>query len=62
VVLKPGLKATEQEIIDFCKDFLSSFKKPKSVDFLDELPKNPAGKVHKAVLREIYWKGRERKI
>jgi long-chain acyl-CoA synthetase len=62
VVLKPGLKATEQELIDFCKDFLSSFKKPKSVDFLNEIPKNPAGKVHKAGLREIYWKGRERKI
>jgi long-chain acyl-CoA synthetase len=62
VALKPGSKATEQEIIDFCKDFLSSFKKPKSVDFLDELPKNPAGKVHKAGLREIYWRGRERKI
>lgn len=62
VALKPGLKATEQEIIDFCKDFLSSFKKPKSVDFLDELPKNPAGKVHKAELRERYWRGREKKI
>jgi acyl-CoA synthetase (AMP-forming)/AMP-acid ligase II len=62
VALKPGLKATEQEIIDFCKDFLSSFKKPKSVDFVDELPKNPAGKIHKAGLREIYWRGRERKI
>jgi acyl-CoA synthetase (AMP-forming)/AMP-acid ligase II len=62
VALKPGSKATEQEIIDFCKDFLSSFKKPKSVDFLDELPKNPAGKIHKAGLKEIYWRGRERKI
>jgi len=62
VALKPGSKATEQEIIDFCKDFLSSFKKPKSVDFLEELPKNPAGKIHKAGLREIYWRGRERQI
>jgi long-chain acyl-CoA synthetase len=62
VALKPGMKVTEQEIIDFCKDSLSSFKKPKSVDFLDELPKNPAGKVHKAELREKYWRGREKKI
>jgi acyl-CoA synthetase (AMP-forming)/AMP-acid ligase II len=62
VALKPGMKATEQEIIDFCKDSLSSFKKPKSVDFLDEIPKNPAGKVHKAELREKYWRGREKKI
>lgn len=62
VALKPGMKATEQEIIDFCKDSLSSFKKPKSVDFLDELPKNPAGKVHKVELREKYWRGREKKI
>jgi acyl-CoA synthetase (AMP-forming)/AMP-acid ligase II len=62
VSLKPGMKATEQEIIDFCKDALSSFKKPKSVDFLDELPKNPAGKVQKAELREKYWRGCEKKI
>lgn len=62
VVLKPGKSATEKEIIDFCMDSLSSFKKPKSVEFLDELPKNPAGKILKSELREKYWRGRERNI
>jgi long-chain acyl-CoA synthetase len=62
VAFKPGMTASEKEIIDFCKDFLSSFKKPKSVEFLDELPKNPAGKVSKAELRREYWRGRERNI
>lgn len=62
VALKPGMTVTEREIIDFCTGSLSSFKKPKSVEFLDELPKNPAGKVPKAELREKYWRGCEKNI
>lgn len=62
VVLKPGKKATEQEIISFCKQDLASYKKPRSVEFRDELPKNPTGKILKRLLRDEYWKGRERKI
>ena len=62
VSLKPGMKASEQEIIDFCKQNLASYKKPKSVEFIDELPKNPYGKVQKRDLKEKYWRGRERRI
>jgi len=62
VVLKKGKSATEQEIIDYCKENFASYKKPKSVDFIDELPKNPSGKVMKHVLKEQYWKGKETKI
>jgi long-chain acyl-CoA synthetase len=62
VVLKPGSTATEQEIIEHCVDWLSSFKKPRSVEFIDELPKNPAGKVLKTELRKKYWKGREKYV
>ena len=40
VALSPGLSATEEELIAFCKDNIASYKKPKSVDFLDALPKN----------------------
>ena len=40
VALIPGLSATEEELIAFCKDNIASYKKPKSVDFLDALPKN----------------------
>ena len=56
VVPKPGEELTEKEIIDFCKGHLASFKKPKSVDFIDVLPRNAMGKVLKTVLREQYGK------
>lgn len=62
VVLRPGMQATEQEIIDFAKNNLASYKKPKTVEFLDALPKNAAGKVLKAELKKKYWEGHERKI
>ncbi len=56
VVPKPGVELTEEEVIEFCKDHLASYKKPKSVDFIDALPRNPAMKVLKTVLREKYGK------
>jgi acyl-CoA synthetase (AMP-forming)/AMP-acid ligase II len=62
VVPKEGAQITEQEIIDYCRDHMASFKKPKSVDVVKELPRNPYGKVLKTVLREPYWKGYDRKI
>jgi long-chain acyl-CoA synthetase len=62
VALKPGMAATEEEIIGLCTRSLASFKKPKSVEFLDELPKNPAGKVLKSELKQRYWRGRERNV
>ena len=61
IVLKGGKQATEEEIIDLCKTRLASFKKPKSVEIRDTLPKNPSGKIMKHVLREDYWKGLDRK-
>lgn len=54
VQLKPGSKMTEAEVIELCKRHIASYKKPKSVIFLDELPKNPSGKVLKTELREKY--------
>ncbi len=56
VVPKPGETLTEEEVIDFCKQHLASYKKPSSVDFIDALPRNPAMKVLKRVLRERYGK------
>jgi acyl-CoA synthetase (AMP-forming)/AMP-acid ligase II len=56
------MNVTEAEIIDFCKNRLASYKKPQSVDFLDNLPKSPEGKVLRRQLRDRYWKGYERKI
>ncbi len=62
IAVKTGAKLTEQEIIDFCKDKLASFKKPKSVEFMDELPKTGSGKIFKRALREKHWKGAARKV
>jgi acyl-CoA synthetase (AMP-forming)/AMP-acid ligase II len=62
VVLKEGMKATAEELIEHCKKRLASYKKPKSVDFIKELPKNPYGKVLRRVLREKYWAGQDRMV
>jgi acyl-CoA synthetase (AMP-forming)/AMP-acid ligase II len=40
--------------MDFCKKSLAGYKVPKSIDFVDELPKNPTGKILKRVMREQY--------
>jgi fatty-acyl-CoA synthase len=62
VVLKPGTKASAAEIIEFMRARIAHFKCPKSVDFMESIPRNPTGKILKRVLREPYWKGRERRI
>jgi len=62
VSLNPGKSATEQELIGFCKDNIASYKKPKSVDFIDELPKSNYGKILKRELREAYWQNSKRKV
>jgi acyl-CoA synthetase (AMP-forming)/AMP-acid ligase II len=62
VVLKPGQKATEQEIIQFCKERIAHYKAPKSIDFIDALPRTGSGKIHKKGLRDSYWAGYEKKV
>src|ERR1700737_1451411 len=54
VVLKQGANATSQEIIEFAGEHLANYKKPKSVDFVSELPKSPYNKVLKRELRDRY--------
>jgi acyl-CoA synthetase (AMP-forming)/AMP-acid ligase II len=54
VVLKEGEKTTPEEIMEFCRSRLSGFKRPRSVVFLDALPRNPMGKVLRKKLREEY--------
>jgi long-chain acyl-CoA synthetase len=53
VVPKPDQTLTEQEVIDFCAQRLASYKVPKAVIFLDELPRNPGGKVVKSRLLDL---------
>lgn len=62
VVLKPGMRATEQEIIDTARKHLASYQKPHSVDFVESLPKAPTGKILKRELRTPYWAEREREV
>ena len=62
LVLKEGMQASEKEIIEFCKERLASYKKPKSVEFWDTVPKTTTGKIKKNEIREKYWEGYARKI
>jgi len=54
VVAKSGRTINEEEVISYCKDRMASFKKPESVVVVEELPRNPLGKVLKRVLREEF--------
>jgi acyl-CoA synthetase (AMP-forming)/AMP-acid ligase II len=62
IVLREGETATAEDIIDFCRDKLGGYKRPRSVDFLAALPRNPSGKVLKRQLREKYWAGHRRRV
>jgi fatty-acyl-CoA synthase len=62
VVLKAGEAADEQGIIEHCRGRLPGFKVPKSVEFLDALPKGGTGKILKKDLRERYWSGYTRRV
>jgi len=62
VALVPGESATEEELIAFCKDNIASYKKPKSVHFVNELPKSSYGKILKRELRAKYWEDQEKAV
>jgi acyl-CoA synthetase (AMP-forming)/AMP-acid ligase II len=51
-----------QELIAFCRASLAHFKCPRTVDFVDELPRLPTGKLYKRLLRDKYWAGRRTSI
>ncbi len=55
VVLKPGATATEDEVIETAQANLASYQKPRAVEFIEQLPKAPTGKILKRVLRAPYW-------
>jgi len=60
VILKEGVNLSEAQIIEHCKKNLASYKKPTSVDFIEEIPKNLYGKVNRRTLKETFWKGHDR--
>jgi long-chain acyl-CoA synthetase len=52
----------ERELIAFCREYLAHFKCPRTIDFEDELPRLPTGKLYKRLLRDKYWQDRETRI
>lgn len=62
VVAAAGVEVTADDVIAFARTKLAGFKIPKSVDFIETLPRNPSGKILKKDLRAPYWEGRERQV
>lgn len=62
VELKQGAQADAEELIALCREKLGSVKAPKSVDFVEQLPRSPVGKVLKKDIRAPYWQGSGRTI
>jgi acyl-CoA synthetase (AMP-forming)/AMP-acid ligase II len=62
VVLHPGESAAAEDIIGFCDGKLARYKLPRSVEFVDVLPRNAMGKVLRRELRDRYWQGRQLRV
>jgi acyl-CoA synthetase (AMP-forming)/AMP-acid ligase II len=64
-VVEPATGAstvTEDELLAYCRDHLASYKCPRGVDFVTDLPRDPSGKLRKGLLREAYWRDHETRI
>jgi acyl-CoA synthetase (AMP-forming)/AMP-acid ligase II len=62
VVVKDGHELSETEVIAHAREHIAGYKCPKSVDFIEALPRNPSGKILRRELRAPYWKGKERAV
>ncbi len=62
VVLKVGETMTDRDVIDFCGEHMAGYKKPKAVDFVDELPVSGYGKILRREVRDAYWQGHSGRI
>ncbi len=62
VVRKEGEAVEADALLEYCKGRLGGYKRPRSVDFIEVLPRNPSGKVLKKDLREKYWAGHSRRV
>jgi acyl-CoA synthetase (AMP-forming)/AMP-acid ligase II len=62
VVRRAGSTLTEAALIEWMRDKIAGYKRPRSVDFIDKLPRNASGKLLKRTLREPYWQGMERRV
>ena len=62
VVSKPGKSPDSQDIIAFARTRIAAFKVPKTVDFIETLPRNASGKILRRELREPFWAGKTRRV
>jgi long-chain acyl-CoA synthetase len=58
----PHSPETAAELVAFCREHLASIKCPRSIDFIDAMPRLPTGKLYKKPLREKYWAGHRSRI
>ncbi|WP_374525567.1 long-chain-fatty-acid--CoA ligase [Sphingopyxis sp.] len=62
IVPAPGATVEASDVIGWARDRIAAYKAPKSIDFIDALPRNPSGKVLRRELRAPYWEGRDRAV
>jgi long-chain acyl-CoA synthetase len=62
VVKRQGAEVTQDELIIFARERIAGYKVPRTVDFVDTLPRNPTGKILKRELRKPFWVGQERQV
>jgi fatty-acyl-CoA synthase len=59
---RPGKDVTSEELIEYCRSRIASYKKPTTIAFLSDLPKLESGKVDKQALSEPFWAGKDRRV
>ena len=62
VILEANSTLTEEEIIEYTRDQIAHYKCPKSINFIEEMPRNPSGKILRKDLRAPFWEGKERNV
>lgn len=62
VVRHAGQEVSSEQLIDYCGQHLAGFKKPREIQFVDDLPRNPNGKVARRLVRDTFWKGSQRQV
>lgn len=62
VVPRPGAAVTAAEVEQVCLDTIAAYKRPRTVEFVDELPKTGTGKIMRRELKARYWAGRDRLV
>ena len=62
VTLRSGQSADADALIAFCREHIGAYKCPRTIEFIDEMPREASGKLKKRLLRDPYWAGRSRSI